>query len=42
MELEDFYIMVRTLDGREVRLRFEGAETRPISSLLQELKNVGM
>ena len=42
MELEDFYITVRTLDEREVRLRFEGADTRPISSLLQELKNVGM
>ena len=41
-ELEDFYITVRTLDEREVRLRFEGADTRPISSLLQELKNVGM
>ena len=40
--LEDFYITVRTLDEREVRLRFEGADTRPISSLLQELKNVGM
>ena len=42
MELEDFYITVRTLDEREVRLRFEGADTRPISSLLQELKKVGM
>ena len=42
MALEDFYITVRTQDEREVRLRFEGADTRPISSLLQELKNVGM
>ena len=42
MELEDFYITVRTLDEREVRLRFEGADPRPISSLLQELKKVGM
>ncbi len=40
--LEDFYITVRTQDEREVRLRFEGADTRPFSELLQELKKVGM
>ena len=40
--LEDFYITVQTQDGREVRLRFEEAHTRPLSDLLQELKKVGM
>ena len=40
--LEDFYITVRTRDGREVRLRFEEAHTRPFSQLLQELDKVGM
>jgi hypothetical protein len=41
-ELEDFYITVRMPDEREVRLRFEGADTRPYSELLQELKRVGL
>jgi len=41
-ELEDFYITVRTQDGREVRLRFEEAHTRPFSELVQELKRVGL
>jgi hypothetical protein len=40
--LEDFYITVQTQDGREVRLRFEEAHTRPLSDLLHELKKVGM
>ncbi len=40
--LEDFYITVRTQDEREVRLRFEGAHTRPFSQLVQELKRVGL
>lgn len=40
--LEDFYITVRTPDGREVRLRFEEAHTRPFSELVQELKRVGL
>jgi len=38
--LEDFYITVRTQEKREVRLRFEGAHTRPLSDLLQELENL--
>ena len=42
MALEDFYITVRMQDEREVRLRFEEAHTRPLSDLLQELKQVGM
>ena len=42
MVLEDFYITVRTQDEREVRLRFEGAHTRSLSDLLQELEKVGM
>ena len=42
MALEDFYITVRTQDEREVRLRFEEAQTRPLSDLLQELKKVAM
>jgi hypothetical protein len=42
MALEDFYITVRTPDEREVRLRFEEAQTRSLSDLLQELKKVGM
>ena len=39
---EDFYITVRTQDEREVRLRFEEAQTRPFSELVQELKRVGL
>ena len=42
LELEDFYITVRTLDDREVRLRFEEAHTRPYDELVQELKRVGL
>ena len=40
--LEDFYITVRTPTDGDVRLVFEGAEDRPFSELLQELKKVGM
>ena len=40
--LEDFYITVRTPDGREVRLCFEQADTRPFSELVAELKKVGL
>ena len=40
--LEDFYITVRTQDEREVRLRFETADTRQLSDLYQELKKVDM
>lgn len=40
--LEDFYITVRTQDERDVRLRFMGAHTRPLSDLLQELKKVDL
>ena len=42
LQLEDFYITVRTHDEREVRLRFEEAHTRPFSELVQELKRVGL
>ena len=42
MQLEDFYITVRTQDEREVRLRFEEAHTRPFDELVQELKRVGL
>jgi len=42
MALEDFYITVRTRDGREVDLRFEEAHTRPFDELLEELKRVGL
>ena len=42
LALEDFYITVRTQDGREVRLRFEEAHTRPFSELVHELKRVGL
>ena len=42
MALEDFYITVRTQDEREVRLRFETADTRQLSDLYQELKKVDM
>ena len=42
VELEDFYITVRTQDNREVRLRFEEAHTRPYDELLQELRRVGL
>lgn len=42
MELEDFYITVRTQDEREVRLRFEKAHTRQLTDLLQELKKEGI
>jgi hypothetical protein len=42
LALEDFYITVRTLDEREVRLRFEEAHTRPFSELVHELKRVGL
>lgn len=41
LELEDFYITVRTHDGSQVRLCFENANTRPFSELLLELKRVG-
>lgn len=42
LELEDFYITVRTKDQREVRLRFEDAHTRQLSDLLQEIEKAGM
>jgi hypothetical protein len=42
IELEDFYITVQMQDEREVRLRFEGADTRSLSELFQELEKVGM
>ena len=42
LELEDFYITVRTQDDREVRLRFGEAHTRPYDELVQELKRVGL
>lgn len=40
-QLEDFYITVRTKDGREVGLRFEEAHTRPFTELVQELNKIG-
>ena len=40
--LEDFYVTVRTQDGREVRLCFEEAHTRPFGELVQELEKVGL
>ena len=40
--LEDFYITVRTRDGREVALRFEEAHARPFEQLLGELERVGL
>ncbi|MEZ6038531.1 MAG: hypothetical protein R3F29_13705 [Planctomycetota bacterium] len=42
LELEDFYILVRLPDRREVQLCFEGANTRPFSELLEELKKIGL
>lgn len=42
MQLEDFYISVRTEDQREVRLCFEEAHTRPFPELLKELEKVGL
>lgn len=41
-ELEDFYITVRLQDGREARLCFEDAHTRPFSELVEELKRIGL
>ncbi|MEM9411601.1 MAG: hypothetical protein AAGA30_10835 [Planctomycetota bacterium] len=38
LTLEDFYFTVRTRDGVERRLKFEGADTRSFSELLQELE----
>ena len=38
IELEDFYIMVRTQEGSEISLQFEEAHTRTINDLLKELK----
>ena len=38
IELEDFYIMVRTQEGSEISLQFEKAHTRTINDLLKELK----
>jgi len=37
--IEDFYIAVRTQAEREVGLRFEQANTGPLSDQLQELKS---
>jgi hypothetical protein len=42
VELEDFYITVQMQDDREVLLNFEGANERPYSELVQELKRVGI
>ena len=41
-ELEDFYITVRTQDERDMCLRFEEAQTRSLSELIQELEKVGI
>ena len=38
IELEDFYIMVRTQEGSEISLQFEEGDTRTINDLLKELK----
>jgi hypothetical protein len=40
--LEDFYIVVRTDEAKEVELTFEGAAERPFDELLRELAKVGM
>ena len=38
VELEDFYIMVRTQEGSEISLQFEEGDTRTINDLLKGLK----
>ena len=42
LSLEDFYISVRMPDDRNVRLRFENADTKPFSELAEELKRIGL
>ena len=42
MELEDFYITVRTPNEDVIRLRFEEAHTRSFHQLAQELKRIGL
>jgi hypothetical protein len=42
LSLEDFYISVRMPNDREVRLRFENADTKPFSELAEELKRIGL
>ena len=40
--LEDFYIIVRMPDDREVHLGFESANTKPFNELAEELKRIGL
>jgi len=40
--LEDFYVVVRTDEGKEIELTFVGAAERPFDELLRELAKVGM
>jgi hypothetical protein len=40
LAIEDFYITVRVRGEPELRLCFEGADTRPLRELVQELEKI--